>query len=320
MISIIFLVSFIASLIQFPWMIPALKKAKIIGKDVHKPGLPEIADMGGITIVFGFTIGIVVVVFLRSFTDLLDSVNLLYTLAAFSTVLVIALIGILDDLIDLKQWVKAIIPVFAALPLMAIKAGDSSMTIPVIGEFEFGLVYSLVLVPVGITVAANAVNMLAGFNGMEVGMGMVAMASLTIIAARLGEITAMVILLAGLGALLATFRYNWFPAKVFVGDVGTLSIGAIIAASVIIGNFEVAGVIIMIPYVVEFFIKAKNRLPSLGWWGILRDGKLYCPETGYKGLGQLIMKLTGGISERGLTLTFMGIEAVFGVLAIWMFW
>jgi UDP-N-acetylglucosamine--dolichyl-phosphate N-acetylglucosaminephosphotransferase len=140
------------------------------------------------------------------------------------------------------------------------------------------------------------------------------------VAARLGEITAIVIILAALGALLATFRYNWFPAKVFVGDVGTLSIGAIIAAVVIIGNFEVAGVIIMIPYVVEFFIKAKKRFPSRGWSGELRDGKLYCPEAGFKGLGQLMMKLTHGISERSLTLTFIGIEAVFGILAVWVFW
>ena len=60
-----------------------------------------------------------------------------------------------------------------------------------------------------------------------------------------------------MGALLATSYYNWYPAKILVGDVGTLTIGAIIASAVIIGNYEAAGVILMIPYMVDFLIKAR---------------------------------------------------------------
>ena len=218
----------------------------------------------------------------------------------------------------MRQWVKAIIPLIAALPLMAIKVGDTTMSIPFIGQVDFGILYSLVLVPIGVTVAANAVNMLAGFNGSEVGMGIIAAGSLAIIAYSLGETTALLILLAALGALLATLYYNWYPAKVFVGDTGTLSIGAIIASAVIIGNFETAGVIIIIPYAIDFLIKAKNRFPKS--FGVYHNGKLYCPKSGVVGLGQLIMKVTGGISERNLTLILMGIEAVSGAVAIWMFW
>jgi UDP-N-acetylglucosamine--dolichyl-phosphate N-acetylglucosaminephosphotransferase len=134
-----------------------------------------------------------------------------------------------------------------------------------------------------------------------------------------GENTALIILLAGMGALLATLRYNWYPAKIFIGDAGTFSIGAMMVAAVIIGNFELAGVIIMIPYAIDFFIKAANRFPSHGWEGIYREGKLYCPEPRIKGLAQLIMQLTGGVSERNLTLILIGTEAVFGGIAIWLF-
>jgi UDP-N-acetylglucosamine--dolichyl-phosphate N-acetylglucosaminephosphotransferase len=101
--------------------------------------------------------------------------------------------------------------------------------------------------------------------------------------------------------------------------VGTLSIGAIIASAVIVGNFELAGVIVIIPYLLDFLIKAKNRFPSKGWWGINRDGKLYCPESGPVGLGQLILKVTGGTCERNLTLILMVLEAVCGAIAIWLF-
>lgn len=56
--------------------------------------------------------------------------------------LIVVITGVFDDLISIRQWIKTIMQVFAALPL-------------------------------GITGAANEVNMLAGFNGLEVGMGLV---------------------------------------------------------------------------------------------------------------------------------------------------
>jgi UDP-N-acetylglucosamine--dolichyl-phosphate N-acetylglucosaminephosphotransferase len=175
-------------------------------------------------------------------------------------------------------------------------------------------------VPVGVTAAANATNMLAGFNGLEAGMGMTGAAALAIIAWRHEETASLLILLSLIGALMAFIRYNWYPARVFIGDVGALTIGTVIAAAAISGNFETAGVIIMLPYILEFAIKAKNGFPSKGWWGINRNGKLYCPETGFVGLGQLVMKLKGGIGERGLTLILVGVEVVCGAAAVIIFW
>ena len=189
------------------------------------------------------------------------------------------------------------------------------MVIPLLGVIDLWIFYPLVVIPIGVTVAANAVNMLAGFNGLEVGLGIVAMGSLAIVAACLGEVTSLILLLSGLGALLGCLYFNWYPAKIFVGDVGTLTIGAIIAAAVIVGNFEIAGIIVIIPYAVDFLFKAANRFPKS--FGELRDdGKLHCPANGPVGLGQFIMKVAGGIHERTLVLVLMGIEAMFGVLAV----
>jgi UDP-N-acetylglucosamine--dolichyl-phosphate N-acetylglucosaminephosphotransferase len=277
----------------------------------------EIAEMGGLVIAASFGAGMVFAIFLRTFFDLFLSVSLTSILAVLSTVLIVVIIGVFDDLISIRQWIKAIIPVFAALPLVALKEGYSMMRIPFVGMIDFGIFYPLVLVPLGITGAANAVNMLAGFNGLEVGMGVVAIGALAVIAYLIGQTTALIILLAALGALIAALYYNWYPAKVLVGDVGTLTIGAVIASAVIIGNYETAGAIIITPYVVDFLIKAKNRFPYS--FGIYREGKLYCPDGGAVGLAQLIMKMCGGISERNLVLVLMGIEAVFGVIAILLY-
>jgi UDP-N-acetylglucosamine--dolichyl-phosphate N-acetylglucosaminephosphotransferase len=290
---------------------------------MHKPDRPEVPEMGGLILVSGFTAGIITAVAFTTFLSRFISISLAEILAALSVVLIAALIGIIDDLIPLRQRVKAILPIFIALPLVAVRTGDTAMTFPFLGPVDLGIIFSLVLVPIGVTGAANAVNMLAGFNGEVAGVGIVAVGSLAVIAYHNHDTAALLILIPALGALLATLYYNWYPAKVFIGDTGTLSIGAIMASAVIIGNFELAGIIIIIPYALDFLIKARNRFPTSSdkrSWGVFSDGKLYCPESGPVGLGLLILKLTGGTKEKNVTLILMGLEAVCGALAIWMFW
>jgi len=322
MVLAVFGVSLLVSIAGVVLLIPRLHRAGIAGRDMHKPGKPPVAGTG---------VGISVALAMMSFFHVLQDASVALLLAALAVILLTALIGIIDDLLGgcsksnpvttppegMRQWVKAFLPAVAALPLVAVRAGQTSLVVPFVGKINFWIFYPLFLVPAGVMVAANAVNMLAGFNGMEVGMGLIAMGSLAVIAAAVHETTALIILLAGAGALLGVLFFNWYPAKIMVGDVGTLSIGALIATAVIVGNFETAGVIVIIPYAVDFLFKAAHGFPTTEWWGTLgKDGKLRCPHRRPISLCQFIMKITGGIRERNLTLTLMGVEAVFGVAAV----
>ncbi|MBN2015012.1 MAG: hypothetical protein JW778_07520 [Candidatus Altiarchaeota archaeon] len=310
------LVSFILTFLSTPWIIPKLGRAGLTGRDMNKRDRPEIPEMGGFGIVFGLSSGILLAVaFVTFFDSIFSGLELRFIFAALSTILLMSLIGIFDDLFAMHQAVKATLPLFAALPLVAVEAGSSTMTIPFIGGVDFGIFYILLLVPMGVAGASNVTNMLAGFNGLEAGMGFVACASLSFIAFSLGEFEALIILLAMCGSLLAFLFYNRYPARVFIGDMGTLSIGAVIASAVIIGDFESLGIILIIPYAFDFFIKVRNRFPSKNWWGVLERGKLTCSGRPIS-LCQWIMKLTGGISEEGLVLLLVFVEAVFGVIAI----
>ncbi len=318
--SFIFVVSFAVAFVVVRYLIAGFARAGIVGKDVHKPGNPEVPEMGGLALVAGFVSGILLTVAFVTFWHPLPQVDLISLFAALAVVLIVTPIGIVDDLIGIHQLTKTLLPLAAALPLSVVRAGVPVMILPFFGKVNLGAFYPLVLVPIGITGAANAVNMLAGFNGLEVGMGIMAMGSLAIIAAELHAFTSLVILLAGIGAALGIFYFNWYPARVFIGDVGTLSLGTIIASSVIIGNFEWAGVTVIVPYALDFVIKAVNGFPSHNWWGELReDGKLYCPENGPVGLCQLILKVSGGLHERTLTIVLMCIEALFGAFAVFLY-
>jgi len=309
--------SFAVAFVALRLMLPRLRQAHVVGRDVHKPDQPLIPELGGLALVAGFVAALVAIVGFKVFFEGFPEVQLVDLLAVLVTVLLIALLGLVDDVITVKQLFKAVMPVFAALPLMAIKPGETVLNLPFLGHTDFGLFYPLLLVPLGITGAANATNMLAGFNGVEAGMAAVAFSSLSVIALSLGEHTAALVLLAALGATLACLWFNWFPARIFVGDVGTLTMGALLASAVILGNFELAGVVLIVPHLVDFGFKARSGFPKT--FGVYREGKLYCPSEGPAGLGQWLMKLCGGIRERNLTLVLIGLEALMGLVAIGLY-
>jgi UDP-N-acetylglucosamine--dolichyl-phosphate N-acetylglucosaminephosphotransferase len=311
--------SYLITYVLLYFLIPRLKRAGMIGKDINKPDRPEVAEMGGIGIVAGLTAGVLLAVFMNTFMGF--QFNLLYVLAALITIHSVAFIGMVDDLIDIPQKIKALLPIFAAVPLIAISAaGSTALTLPFIGQIQFGLLYLFILVPIGVAVASNLTNMLAGFNGMEAGMGIVVFVAASILAIMHGNMEMLVLFVPMLGALLAFFPFNKYPAKVFPGDVGNLSIGAVLASGVIIGNFETAGALLLLPYVADFFIKMANKFPSRLWWGEYRDGKLYPVEGEVRGLAQLIMKIKNGVSERDLVWIFITIEAIVAAVTLFLFW
>jgi len=310
------IISFIAAFLLLKVLIPRLKKAGITGKDENKIGSPEIPEMGGIAIVAGFSGGLLLAIFFNSFSAF--DFNLIYVLAALITIHTIAFIGIIDDLLNIPQWLKAILPLFAAIPLVAVNAaGSTSMILPFIGAIDFGVFYILALIPLGIAVASNLTNMLAGFNGMESGMGAVMFAALFLIAMSNDAAEMSIMSISMFGALIAFFIFNFYPAKVFPGDVGNLTIGVVLASTVIMGNLESAGVILVIPYIMDFLIKATKRFPHT--YQEIKNMKLYPRDNKVKGLVHLIMKAFGGITERNLVLFFIFLEAFFALVAIGLF-
>jgi len=311
--------SFCLSFFALPAIMRKAKAAGMVGHDVNKPGRPEIAEMGGLAIVMGAVGALLIAIAFHTFFGYpLDQNGLM---AAMLTMAIIALIGTFDDLFDMRKDIKALLPMVAALPLVAIAAaGSTTITLPFFGSVDFGIFYIAALIPLGVTVSANLTNMLAGFNGMEAGMGGVMFAAVLLIAVANGSTEAGLIAAAMLGALLAFLRFNWYPARVFIGDIGNLLIGGALAVSVIIGNFESAGAILVIPYLCDFAIKAANRFPSTEWWGECDSGGKLHPLGGkVRGLAQLVMKLSGGIGERGLVLFFIAAEVLFALLAILLY-
>src|SRR3989344_345538 len=260
---------------------------------MHKADSKEVAEIGGLSVLAAFLIGTFIYIGIRTFLFNTTKFNV-ELMAAMLTVTLIGLIGLVDDIlgwkIGLRQWQKPILCLFAALPIMMINAGNSTMEIPFFGEINLGIIYALIIVPLTISTAANAFNMIAGYNGLEAGMGIIMLFGISLIVWQVQGLGIYAMLGAVMiAALLGFLIFNHYPARVFPGDTLTYSVGALIAVIAILGNAEKALLILFIPYVIQFFIKSRH-----GWrkesFGEIEDGHLKNPQQ-INALEHLITKI-----------------------------
>jgi len=326
------LISFIVTFYITPQFIRFFYSAKILAIDLHKKNKPKLPTSGGICVMFGVLSGLLTYIGVQTFVY---NIKNIYLLAAISTILIATLVGLLDDIRNpigksnyekkrinkkyetksksgLAQWIKPILTLPAAIPLMVVNAGVTTLSIPFIGTINFGIIYPLVLIPIGVVVCSNAVNLIGGFNGSEAGMGIVYFLSLAIYSYLHGINN--IIFLSAAAALFAFLIYNWYPAKILPGDSLTYLLGSTVAAGVIIGNMEKAGVILMMPFIIEFFLKARSRFRA-SCLGILRkDGKLD-PPYGKKifSITHILMNIKK-MTEKQVTFCLIAIEIFFGLI------
>lgn len=292
------IVAFLTTYLAMPKLIKRLKEAQIVGKDIHKLSQPQVAEMGGIGILFGFVIGLFVAIYLYPKLQFSLVITLL-------VILLVGMVGILDDLIVLKSKEKLVLLWLAGLPLIWIAP-------PTVG-----IIYVL-LIPVAVSVAANLTNMLAGLNGIESGLGAIAMTSLTISCIILGKYDAAIISMAMLGALLAFLIYNKHPSRVFPGDVGTLIIGAAIVVVAFIGRVKIIAFIVLIPNIIDSVLKfysagimnREDHNPT----GVNEEGKLFAPDGGFKSLIRSVLRQP--MSEERVVIIIWLIGVLFGSVGI----
>lgn len=292
------LVAFIITFFSMPSLIRRLKNAEIVGKDIHKLSKPEVAEMGGIGILLGFAIAIMLGVYLCPEWQPQLTISLV-------VILLVGIIGIVDDLIMLSSKEKLILLWIAGLPIMWVTPPNVS------------IVYML-LIPVAVSVASNLTNMLAGLNGIETGLGVIALTSLTLSCIIMNKFDVAIISFSMLGALIAFLFYNKYPANVFPGDVGTLIIGASIAIIAFIGRVKIIAFIVLIPNIIDGVLKfysagvmeRQNFKPTQ----VKEDGMLIAPSGGFNSLIRSILKRP--MNEKRVVYIIWAIGIFFGLMGI----
>ena len=168
-----------------------------------------------------------------------------YTLlAAILTVILAAFVGLFDDLFSLKPINKIILLFISAIPLVITRLGDTAITIPFIGHIDLGIFYTIIFIPIFVNVFENMTNFLAGYNGLESGLGIITIFYFIVAATLMKNTFIIILLMPFLFSLIAFYLFNRYPSKVFPGDITTLAIGATIASAAIIGQSELFAILL----------------------------------------------------------------------------
>ena len=263
-------------LFAVPGVAKLLVAAGLKGRDCHRPTsqYAEIAEATGVTV--GFTYAIALTIFLPSV--LLNSKNfgveelqeLSMFLAALLSVNSMCFLGFADNVLNLRWRHKLTLPTIASLPVLLVYYMQGGSTWVLVPNFlsataiDFGYMYYVFLSMLTVF-GTNAINILAGLNGLEVGQSIVL--TVAVIANVLVQMNrhewdawqfndetvfSLYILVPFLCCSVALWIFNRYPARVFVGDTYCYLAGTVLAVAGILGHCSKTVLLFMFPQVLNF--------------------------------------------------------------------
>ncbi|MEG1475318.1 MAG: phospho-N-acetylmuramoyl-pentapeptide-transferase [Longicatena sp.] len=306
--------SLVATLLVMPKLIPFLHKIKF-GQSVRKEGpQSHIAKtgtptMGGIV----FVIIPVLVLLILDYQAFASKEMLIVVFAYIGY----ALIGFVDDFLivvkknndGLKPSIKFLMQSTLAIIFYFIyqSIAPTTIMIPVLHvSLDLGFLY-FILVFIMFTAESNAVNLTDGLDGLSAGTSLIAIAPFIIFALLQSNKDLALFLLAVSGSLLGYLRYNLHPAKIFMGDTGSLAIGGLLAASAMILKQELLLVLIGGVFVMELL-------------------SVVIQVTSYKLTKKRVFRMAplhhhfelGGMKETQVVLMFWSLGFIFAAIGLWL--
>ena len=215
-----FITAFVVTLLTIPPIISFIRRYKLYdmpnSRKVHSLPIPT---MGGIAIVGGM---IMALLMWFPFTSELGQVAFFFSVAALFG------LGIMDDLKDLSAKYKFIVQLglasLIALSGIRITSFDGLFGIT---ELPLSAQYSFtILAIVGIT---NAFNLIDGIDGLAGGLSFMSLVTLGLFLSISGDVDTALIAFSLSGAVMAFLYFNFNPAKIFMGDTGSLLLGFVIS-------------------------------------------------------------------------------------------
>jgi UDP-GlcNAc:undecaprenyl-phosphate/decaprenyl-phosphate GlcNAc-1-phosphate transferase len=271
------------------------------GRHVHKRPIPRI---GGIAIYAAFWVAV-------AFTQTWDT----QTWGLFFGSTLIMIVGVWDDICEIRPIVKLGWQIAAAGILLFFGFSMTQISLPIIGDLNFitmGLGWlGYILAVFWIIGLVNTVNISDGLDGLAAGICFEAALLLFWSATRINEVSAAHLTLALAGAALGFLFFNFHPARVFMGDSGSMFLGYIIGGVSIMGLLKTATILgLVFPLLV-----LGMPLTDLTFAIIRRKLKGHSIATADR--GHLHHRLLdAGLSQRQAVLLLYSMSACFGIAAV----
>jgi UDP-GlcNAc:undecaprenyl-phosphate GlcNAc-1-phosphate transferase len=216
-------VSLVFSLLLIPCVIAVSMKFNLVDKpNARKVHQHAISRLGGIAIFFSAFAGVVI-----SRVGL-DAIRIWPVL--FSSVALMFLLGVWDDLIEVNAKLRFIIQICLAISLASTGIRLTSLY-GILGIHELNGHWQYIVTVLIIVASTNAFNLIDGVDGLAAGLGLIGMLVLGFLAWRLRLYPLVIVLSASTGALLGFLKNNSSPARIFMGDGGSLVLGFLLSAA-----------------------------------------------------------------------------------------
>ena len=238
------IVAFFVVFTMTPPLIKFLEKRNLTVKDVNKKEDAMIARPGGISIIAGIVVSELV---LYAFLQLNE------ILAVTITTFTAFLIGYVDDRRVMGGWFKPLALAFAAIPIIVFGVYGSDLAFPIFGTVQIPVMYvGLIIFMISIT--GNTINSIDVLNGVASGFMVIASFSLSVCLFIMQNYEVAIISLPLGFVSLAFYKYHKIPSKIFPGDSGALTLGAMYGAIAIVGGVEIIAAVALLPAVVNSFL------------------------------------------------------------------
>jgi len=242
------IVAFFVVFLMTPPLIKFLEKRNFTVKDVNKKENVLVARPGGPSIIVGIIASEIVLYTFLQLNEILAII--ITTSAAF-------VIGYIDDRKYFKmhnqRWFKPIALAVAAIPIIAFGAYTSDLAFPLFGTVQIPILY-LALIFLMIPITGNTINSIDVLNGVASGFMVIASFSLSICLFIVQNYEIAIVSLPLGFVSLAFYKYHKIPSKIFPGDSGALTFGAMYGAIAIVGGVEIIAAVALLPAVLNSFL------------------------------------------------------------------
>ncbi len=241
------LISIIAFAIVFfltPVLIKILSKRNLVVKDYNKQDVTMVPRPGGPSILAGIVASeFTLYLFLPS----------IEILAVIITTTIAFTVGLIDDRKVLGGWFKPLALAASAIPIILLGAYVPHLAFPLFGSVKIPELY-LALIIFIIPITGNTINSIDVLNGVASGFMSIASFSLTISLFILHNYDVALASLPLGFVSLAFYKYHKVPSKIFPGDSGSLTLGAMYGTLSVVGHVEIIAAIAILPAVINSFL------------------------------------------------------------------
>ena len=227
-----------------PFLIRWLEKKNLCVKDFNKTGRVMVARPGGISIIIGIIAAELVLYAFMPLNGILAII--ITTSAAF-------VVGFIDDRKVMGGWFKPVALAISAVPIILFGAYDSDLSFPLFGDVQIPALYFAIII-VMIPITGNTINSIDVLNGVASGFMTIASFALTISLFIIQNYEIAIVSLPLAFVSLAFYKFHKFPSRIFPGDSGALTLGAMYGAIAIVGGVEIIAAIALLPAVINSFL------------------------------------------------------------------